>query len=302
MSNYSHDDRNQPEARLASHHDEDTSSPEERQAKWRRRSLELADNILDAYRRWDGYPRHSEALARLHPAIVPRSPTSARVLVERAEFAAPDPKDSGQALALIEAACALDPAGILGALYGIKCDLQVRQGQRSALIAQRLYDLGCRLGSNGAPHDALFAYKGAAQLDAGFLWPDNNYAWLLATDSKAPSGLVPMAIYCSLRVCHWSGWSYWPFLGTLAACYAASGDFERAVDWQRVVLRLAPADHRADEETALQSFEAGLMLRDPGFTVAAGEREPRDAASPLQIAEWRGALNGLLTLPEVAVR
>jgi hypothetical protein len=104
-----------------------------------------------------------------------------------------------------------------------------------------------------------------------------------------------------LRTSALSGWSYWAFLGTLAASYAVSGDFGRAAAWQRVALRLAPPDHRADAETSLQSFEARLALRDPGYSGAAGEPAPSEPPSPTELAELRGELHCLLELPMVAL-
>jgi tetratricopeptide (TPR) repeat protein len=282
--------------------DDDEQSLQERQAAWRLQVEGLADEVLEAYARWDGCGVAGEALARLHPAIVPWSPVSALALIQRAVQAARGSRDAVEVLALIDAAFQLDPALALEGYYPFKSEKQVRQGRRASVFACKLYDLGCELGSAGAVADALRAYQAAAQLDPGFLWPDNNYAWLLATSPSAPAELAATAVPWSLRACAMTGWSYWAFLGTLAASYAAAGDFRRAIAWQQVSGRLAPREHRDDSATSLKRFETNQPLRDPGYPPAAGEVSASSEAGTKGVDELRGALKCLLTLPTEVVR
>jgi|GEM_PF-2644850 len=285
--------------RIATADEERPLTIREKRAAWQRRIEDVADQVLEAYGRWDGWPARGEAVAHLHPAIVPWSPGAGRALVTRAAQMQEAP---AEALALVEAASQLDPAATLEGLYGLKAGLYVRQGRNRFVFAERLYGLGCELAACTAIDEATQAYQAAARLDPDFLWPDNNLAWLLATSPAVSPQVAPTALPWALRTCAAAGWNYWAFLGTLAAAYAAAGDFERAAAWQQVTVRLAPAGHRADAETSLQSFEANFVLRDPGFTVAAGQPTRQEAPSETRMAGLRGALRCLIDLPTAAMQ
>jgi tetratricopeptide (TPR) repeat protein len=281
--------------------DDEPRSPQAEQLERRRRLEHLADEVLDAYGRWDGGSSSGEVLARLHPAIIPWSPAAAQVVANRAHWVYRASKDAAHALALIQAACDLDPAAALDQFHHFKVDLALSRGRRADLFARELYTLGCDLAAAGEVADAARAYQAAARLDPAFLWPDNNYAWLVSTGAGVTPAVSSTGLPCAQRACAASGWNYWAFLGTLAASYAAAGDCERAGRWQRIVLRLAPTQHRVDARTALACYEAGRRLVDPGFAVAAGEAASIDAPDAMQIAELRGALDRLLGLPGAAL-
>jgi tetratricopeptide (TPR) repeat protein len=51
-------------------------------------------------------------------------------------------------------------------------------------------------------------------------------------------------------------------LDTLAAAYAEEGQFEKALEWQKKALELAPENFKADLNTRLKLYEAGKPYRD----------------------------------------
>jgi hypothetical protein len=91
---------------------------------------------------------------------------------------------------------------------------------------------------------ALAAYREALRLDPRYPGAHNNLAWLLAI---GPDGVWDgkRAVAHATRACELTGWKEPNFLDTLAAAHAATGDFDRAVEYQKRALSF-PGFEQAD--------------------------------------------------------
>jgi tetratricopeptide (TPR) repeat protein len=101
---------------------------------------------------------------------------------------------------------------------------------------------------------ALADYNEAIRLDPRDAQSHNNRAWLWATcpDEEYRDG--KRAVESATRACELGEWKEPNLLGTLAAAYAESGDFDRAVELQekKIKIKHDPKD--------MQGFEDRLKL------------------------------------------
>jgi tetratricopeptide (TPR) repeat protein len=85
----------------------------------------------------------------------------------------------------------------------------------------------------------------------------NNLAWLLATcpDERSRNGTE--AVANARRACELDGGRAWQYLGTLAAAYAESGDFETARQLQERVVGLADDRNKRECRFRLDLYKQG---------------------------------------------
>lgn len=178
--------------------------------------------------------------------------------------------DFQSAIAHIEEAIKLDSIAALDHFHGLRAQFYSEIGQAFPSNALAMYSHGCRLSHSGRYRDAALAYQEAARIDPLFLWPLNNLAWMLSTNKDRSVCDGSLAVTFSLQACEKSDWNCWAFLGTLAAAYAAAGDFSKAVGWQEAMLPLVPKAHRLDAELELRRFQLGQVHIDEGQPPAAG--------------------------------
>lgn len=89
----------------------------------------------------------------------------------------------------------------------------------------------------------------------------NNLALLLAAcpDDALRNGKE--AVQQAEQLCKLDGYQYYPFLTTLAAAYAETGDFASAVQWQRKALEAAPEKKKPELQSRLTLYESGKPYR-----------------------------------------
>ncbi len=96
----------------------------------------------------------------------------------------------------------------------------------------------------------------------------NNLAWLQATCPDARYRDGSKAVENANTARQSDGGQHWYFLGTLAAAYAESGDFQKAVEWQAKAIDLAATDKSATEKdkaeanSRLELYRQGKPYRD----------------------------------------
>ena len=90
----------------------------------------------------------------------------------------------------------------------------------------------------------------------------NQLAWLRATcpDEKYRNG--QQAVEYATKVCELTAWKQPWYFDTLAAAYAEAGDFDKAVEWQKKGMDLAPADQKADYESRLKLYQEKKPYRE----------------------------------------
>ncbi len=90
----------------------------------------------------------------------------------------------------------------------------------------------------------------------------NSLAWLRATCPDAAFRDGGSALLIANKACDLAQWKNFSALDTLAAAYAEEGQFEKALEWQKKALELAPENFKADLNTRLKLYEAGKPYRD----------------------------------------
>jgi len=103
------------------------------------------------------------------------------------------------------------------------------------------YQLAALLHMQGRTREATTEYRAAIRLNP--FMPDalNNLAWILAThpDAQVRNGVE--ALELAERACRMSDFKHPVFLSTLAAAYAETGDFDRAIQTDARAAELALA-------------------------------------------------------------
>lgn len=142
---------------------------------------------------------------------------------------------------------------------------------------------------------AVEQYCAAAALDPVLAWGVNDAAWMTATCPDPGAHHGARAVAMATVACQARRWGNWAMLGTLAAAYARTGDFRRAVSWQAVALRLCrlqSPDGIGDAQTTLDRLRdghaivAGAPPIDPSSAeLAALARVARVLATPFDTAQ-----------------
>lgn len=110
---------------------------------------------------------------------------------------------------------------------------------------------------------AIADYEQAIRLAPGDSASHTSLAWLLATcpDPKVRDGR--RAVELATRACQLSGWRDANDLENLAAGYAESGQFDKAVRWQTEALNLgAGLEDGKESERRLELYKAGKSYHD----------------------------------------
>jgi len=85
----------------------------------------------------------------------------------------------------------------------------------------------------------------------------NNLAWLLATAEQPAFRNGRRALEAALRACELTQWKNAPYLDTLAAAYARTGDFARAVEWQQKATADAKLKESSGARERLELYKSG---------------------------------------------
>lgn len=114
----------------------------------------------------------------------------------------------------------------------------------------------------GKHAEAIADYNQAFELtpeDSGIL---NNLAWVLATSPKDELRDGKRSLELALKACEMTEYKQAHILSTLAAAYAESGDFGKAVEWSKKAVDLGAEQLREPLSKELASYEAGQPWRE----------------------------------------
>jgi hypothetical protein len=188
------------------------------------------------------------------------------------------------ARSMVEQAISLDQGYGLEFCYTLRAAICLELGDPRPEKAIEFYNYAITCESRKNWQDARNAYLESFASDEFFLWPANNLAWMVATapDSRIRNGWE--AIDFAKRACERAQWNCWTFINTLAAAYAAAGEFEMAIGWQKSALELAPNECRAELVAQLRHFEARRIYIDPR------ESANTEAEGPLRSISGRGTI------------
>ena len=126
---------------------------------------------------------------------------------------------------------------------------------------------GVAWGRKGEYDKAVADYNQALQLKPNDASACNNLAWLQATCPDARYRNGPKEVEYASMACQ-SDAGRWYCIGTLAAAYAESGDFEKAKSLQASVIEMAATDKsatqadKAEANSRLELYKQGKPYRD----------------------------------------
>jgi len=98
-------------------------------------------------------------------------------------------------------------------------------------------------------------YEAAVKLNPDLDESLNGYAWFLATCPDGEFRDGKEAVKLAQKACEFSGGKDWYHLDTLAAAYAESGDFEKAVEYAQKAVAVAPKNKLVLCEQQLARFK-----------------------------------------------
>jgi len=108
---------------------------------------------------------------------------------------------------------------------------------------------------------ALKDLNDALQINPGYAGALNNLAWILATCTTDSVRDGKKAVETAQKACEATAWKEPHCIGTLAAAYAESGDFDQAVKYQRQAMSFGKMTDK--ERTEMQRRLALFMKHQP---------------------------------------
>jgi tetratricopeptide (TPR) repeat protein len=141
------------------------------------------------------------------------------------------------------------------AIFG---DILAKEPKNSAALQARA-DVYLTQGKHA---EAIADYNQAVELtpdDSGVL---NNLAWVLATSPKDELRDGKRAQELATKACEVTEFKQAHILSTLAAAYAESGDFAKAIEWSKKAVELGSKELQEPLKKELASYEAGKPWRE----------------------------------------
>ena len=124
-------------------------------------------------------------------------------------------------------------------------------------VARAHYYLGKVLAQKGKVHEAIAHFEESLRLEPDWVEPMNALAWFLATSKETTIHNPGRAIRLAQRACGHTDYKEPYFLDTLAAAYAATGDFSKAVVIAERALELCKPSFKEEFENRLALYKAG---------------------------------------------
>jgi len=133
-------------------------------------------------------------------------------------------------------------------------------------FAEAHFTLGSALEQAGRVQEAIKHYEEVLRIKPDSIEAQNNLAWLLATHAPRDGGNPVRGLGLAQRVCELTGNRAAPYLDTLAAAYAATGQFSNAVATAEKAIDLSRAARQPqivkEIEPRLQLYRSGRAYRE----------------------------------------
>ncbi|HXC35843.1 MAG TPA: tetratricopeptide repeat protein [Candidatus Acidoferrales bacterium] len=102
----------------------------------------------------------------------------------------------------------------------------------------------------------------ALALDTNSVWANNNLAWLLSIvpDAKLRNG--KKALVYAKKACELTDWKEPIFIDTLAAAYAETGHYRKAVKLEKSIIGIMPPEDRDEAQKALKLYQHHQPFRE----------------------------------------
>ena len=157
----------------------------------------------------------------------------------------------------------LDVAPLPGSLARAAFDDATVQAHLDRLVAGQREDGGWTFNWPAWSTAAIFVadFTTALQLDPHNVLTYNNLAWLWATCPEVDVCDGQRAVEYATRAGALTAWAQEDILDTLAAAYAAHGQFDRALKWIDKALLLAPEDLQPALRARRALYQAGKPYR-----------------------------------------
>jgi formylglycine-generating enzyme required for sulfatase activity/WD40 repeat protein len=225
--------------------------------------LDLTDEELDKYQKQRDKDHPELKLPPLEKLVAPPGHLEkAAVLIEQARTACTDGKHEVARKALIEA-LRRNPGYYLAHVgkWPVRNNLtgEVQVTEISGLLARQLvsseneysqlrnwsryYNQGNSAYKEKNYHGGIVAYLSAHEAVPTNIapgWALNNLAYNLAICPENQIRDMEAAIEFAKQACALTDWHYWAYLGTLAECYSAAGEFENATRVAEAILKNLP--------------------------------------------------------------
>ncbi len=127
--------------------------------------------------------------------------------------------------------------------------------------AEAHYYLGQVLAQRGKINEAIVHFEEALRLKPDWVEPMNDLAWLLATSKKTTVHNPDRALKLAQHACELTKYKKPGLLDTLAATYAATGAFGKAVETAEKALELCQS---SEQETLKKEIKSRLVLYKAG--------------------------------------
>ena len=137
--------------------------------------------------------------------------------------------------------------------------------KRALEINPRLTEVHLNLASalivKGARAEAAEHFEEALRLEPDWVEPMNGLAWFLATSGKTITHNLDKAVRLAQRACELTNYRKPELLDTLAAAYAATGDFGKAIETAEKALELCQS---SEQESLKEEIKNRLVLFEAG--------------------------------------
>jgi tetratricopeptide (TPR) repeat protein len=127
--------------------------------------------------------------------------------------------------------------------------------------AEAHYKLGMMYSTKGRLEEAIFHFRQAITLNPKYVNAYNNLAWIYATSPHGGFRNAEQAISLATKACELTNYQNANLLDTLAAAYAAAGNFKKAMEYQSSAIDVSKEEEKPALLKCLEGYKMGQASR-----------------------------------------